>query len=408
MIDMIDMTKGSMSLVNDVVVIGGCGRAGLPLGLAFADSGLSVTLLDVNTSAIRSVNAGVVPFREAEAGPVLERMVEAGRLSATDDPSVISTSRNVVVCLTTGIDEYLNPDPHDFLTTIRGFSQWFVDGQLLVLRSTVFPGVTTMVNGLLADMGKAIDVAFCPERIAEGHAISELRELPEIIGGCTPVAAERADALFRKLTPETQHLSPEEAELAKLFCNSWRYLKFAVANQLFMMANDFGVDYERIRAAVSYKYPRAADLPSAGFVAGPCLFKDTMQLAAFNNNNFMVGHASMLVNEGLPQYLMTRLAQQFDISKMTVGILGMAFKAESDDTRSSLSYKLKRILQVRAADVLCTDPYVTTDTDLIPLEQLLNRADLLIIGAPHRAYADIQVVAPIVDIWNLRGNGVCV
>ena len=131
-----------------------------------------------------------------------------------------------------------------------------------------------------------------------------------------------------------------------------------------------------------------------------------MQLAAFNNNNFMLGHSGMLINEGLPVYLLTRLSQRFDLAKMTVGILGMAFKAESDDVRSSLSYKLKRILQVRAAEVLCTDPYVETDPDLTPLEDVLARAELLIIAAPHRVYADIASTAPVVDIWNLRGDGV--
>ena len=156
-------------------------------------------------------------------------------------------------------------------------------------------------------------------------------------------------------------MKPEEAELAKLFTNSYRYIKFAAANQLFMMANDFGVDYEQVRTAVVQDYPRAADLPGPGFAAGPCLLKDTMQLAAFNNNNFALGMASMQINEGLPLYLVSRMAAKYELEEMTVGILGMAFKGESDDARNSLSYKLKRVLKVRAAQVLTTDPYVNGD-----------------------------------------------
>jgi UDP-N-acetyl-D-mannosaminuronic acid dehydrogenase len=133
-----------------------------------------------------------------------------------------------------------------------------------------------------------------------------------------------------------------------------------------------------------------------------------MQLAAFNNNNFAIGQASMQINEGLPLYLTARMAARYDLASMTVGILGMAFKGESDDTRSSLSYKLKRILGVRAAGVLTTDPYVTVDSDLWALDEVLARSDLIVIGAPHKSYAEIDIPQPVVDIWNIRGGGVCI
>ena len=213
-----------------------------------------------------------------------------------------------------------------------------------------------MVERLVARSGLTVDVAFCPERIAEGKAMTELYTLPQIVAARTDKARDRSETLFRNLTSEVVHLEPEEAELAKLFTNVWRYIKFATANQLYMMANDFGLDYERIRSALAYEYPRASDLPGAGFAAGPCLFKDTMQLAAFNNNNFHLGQASMMINEGLPLYVVSRLEQQYDLSSLTVGILGMSFKAESDDIRSSLSYKLKRILRFKAKSVLTHDP----------------------------------------------------
>jgi UDP-N-acetyl-D-mannosaminuronic acid dehydrogenase len=130
-----------------------------------------------------------------------------------------------------------------------------------------------------------------------------------------------------------------------------------------------------------------------------------MQLAAFNNNNFTLGHASMMINEGLPMYMVSRLEREYDLPNMTVGILGMAFKAESDDTRDSLSYKLKRLLRFRAGRVLCTDPYALHDVDLWPLADVLAESDLLVIATPHRQYAELDVDVPIVDIWNLLGNG---
>jgi UDP-N-acetyl-D-mannosaminuronic acid dehydrogenase len=202
--------------------------------------------------------------------------------------------------------------------------------------------------------------------------------------------------------------TPEEAELVKLFSNTWRYLRFATVNQFYMIANDAGVDFERVRHAITYEYPRASDMPKAGFTAGPCLLKDTMQLAALNSNSFMLGHAAMMVNEGLPLYVVSQIEKQIDLTDLTVGILGTAFKGESDDIRASLAYKLKRILRFKAADVFCADPYVTADRNLLPLDKVLEVSDVLVIGAPHRQYADLEVSVPIFDVWNLRGDGVLI
>jgi UDP-N-acetyl-D-mannosaminuronic acid dehydrogenase len=395
-----------MSFSRDVVIVGGCGRVGLPLGLALGGTGLSVALLDRNEAAVEVVAGGKMPFHEEGADALLERLVGDGTLHVTTDTGVVRETEHVVVIIGTPVDDHLNPDPEAVPRAVAGIVDHLVDGQHLVLRSTVYPGVTAMVARLLADAGKDIDVSFCPERIAEGKALTELYSLPQIVSGCTPRAVERATALFGNLTSSTVHLEVEEAELAKLFTNTWRYIKFAAANQLYMIANDRGLDYERIRKALSHDYPRAADMPGAGFAAGPCLFKDTMQLAAFNNNNFTLGHASMMVNEGLPLYLVARLEAQYDLSTMTVGILGMAFKAESDDRRSSLSYKLRRLLRFKAARVLTTDPYVLDDPNLSSLPAVLEQADLLVIGAPHKAYADLDLHVPVVDIWNLYGGGV--
>ena len=196
------------------------------------------------------------------------------------------------------------------------------------------------------------------------------------------------------------------SELAKLFTNVWRYIKFATANQLYMIANDRGLDFERIRLGLMLDYPRAADMPGPGFAAGPCLLKDTMQVAAFNNNNFALGQTAMAINEGMPLYLVDRLTRRYALESMTVGILGMAFKGGSDDIRSSLAYKLKRVLTSAAAAVCCTDPYVTVDPSLLPLEEVMAAADLLIIGAPHAVYADLRTDKPVVDIWGIRGEGV--
>jgi UDP-N-acetyl-D-mannosaminuronic acid dehydrogenase len=392
----------------DVVIIGGCGHVGLPLGIAFAGRGKNVLLYDINEAAVDAVNHGAMPFLEQGAEQQLRAARSAGWVRASTDPRGIADAETVVVVVGTPIDEYLSPDPQAIPRALRQNADYFRDGQLLILRSTVYPGVTALVERAINELGRDIDVAFCPERIAEGRAMTELFTLPQLVAARTERAQRRAEQLFHVITETTVPLAPEEAELAKLFTNTWRYIKFATANQFYMLANDAGLDFQRVRAALMLDYPRAADMPMSGFAAGPCLFKDAMQLAAFSNNNFALGHAAMLVNEGLPLYLTARLEEQYDLASMTVGILGMAFKAESDDTRSSLSYKLRRLLMVKAGAVLCTDPYVDADPRLSSLAEVLEQADLLVIGAPHQQYATLRTSVPVVDIWNLRDEGVLV
>jgi len=370
---------------RDVVVIGGCGHVGLPLAIALASRGARVGIFDISAASVALVNSAKMPFAEPGAAPALERAVADGLLEASSEPDQAAVPNALATC-----------------------ASHLAAGQILILRSTVYPGVTARVEKMVAGLGVEMDVAFCPERIAEGKAMTELFELPQIVSSRSARGLERASKLFAKLTPTLVPMTPEEAELAKLFTNVWRYIKFATANQLYMMANDRGLDFERIRQGIMVNYPRAADMPGAGFAAGPCLFKDTMQLAAFNNNNFALGHTAMTINEGLPLYLVARLEQRFDLSSMTVGVLGMAFKGGSDDIRSSLSYKLKRLLAFKCEQVLCTDPYVTTDPDLRPLAEVITKADLLIIAAPHPEYADLQTTKPVADIWNVLGKGVVV
>ena len=397
-----------MAFPNDIVIMGGCGHVGLPLGIAFACRGLRVELFDTNADVVDAVNGGRMPFREAGADPALQTVLQERRLSATTDPASIERAENVIVVVGTPVDRHLSPDIEAVPRALAPIVNHMVDGQLLVLRSTVYPGVTGLVERLLGADKQRVDVCFCPERIAEGHALEELHQLPQIVSARTPQALSRAGALFRHLTDHIVELTPEEAELAKLFTNTWRYLKFAAANQLFMIANDRGLDFERIRGAITHMYPRAADMPGPGFCAGPCLFKDTMQIAAFSENTFTLGHASVMINEGLPLYAVGKLEQRYTLADMTVGILGMAFKGGSDDTRESLSYKLKRLLKLKAREVLCTDPYVTGDRDLVPLDEVVARADLLIVATPHREYAGLEPGVPTVDLFNILGQGVMI
>ena len=385
---------------QDICVVGGAGHVGLPLALAFAAAGQRVIILDQNTSVMETIKSGVMPFIEYGAEPLLADALRQGRLLFTADPRDISRAKHVIVAIGTPVDEYLNPKLRALLDLFKQLRPHLHPSQTIVIRSTVFPRTCRQVERALSQDGGQWKVAYCPERIAQGYAVRELRELPQIVSGSSPEAVAAATALFQLVAPEIVPLEIEEAELAKLFSNAWRYIQFAAANQFYMLADSIGVDYNRVREAMVRGYGRAASLPSAGFAAGPCLLKDTMQLAAFNNNNFPLGNAAMMVNEGLPGFIVESLRRRRDLAGTRVGILGMAFKADIDDTRDSLSYKLGKILRFHGAVVGYSDEFAH-DPTFVTKEELVRTSDVIIVGVPHSAYREL-VIPPgveVVDVW---------
>jgi UDP-N-acetyl-D-mannosaminuronic acid dehydrogenase len=389
----------------DVVVLGGGGHVGLPLSLAFAKSGLRVGILDINQATLDLIAGGRMPFRENGADQLLTELLPTGRLVLGASAEMLERTIQVVVVVGTPIDEFLNPSMTVFERTVDQIAPHLRPGTLVVLRSTVYPGTSEYVSAALEARGCRVEVAFCPERIAEGKALEELASLPQIVGADDESAGDRAAALFGSISAEVVRSSTREAELAKLFTNAWRYIKFAAANQFFAISHAAGVDYTNVQRAIRTNYPRARDLPSPGLAAGPCLLKDTMQLASFTADHFPLGQSAMQVNESQPAYVVRAMQRRYgSLRGKTVGLLGMAFKAESDDIRSSLSYKLRKLLLWTGATVLCTDPYVD-DAGLLPLDDVLARADILVVGAPHTIYHDIDIDGrEVVDIWGALGD----
>jgi UDP-N-acetyl-D-mannosaminuronic acid dehydrogenase len=385
-------------MISSIVIVGGCGHVGLPLGLAFAQRGGHVTLLDIDAQKVEIVNSGRMPFREEGADEVLRSLV-GKRLKATLDSRCLRDADVAIAVVGTPVDEHLNPTIKAVYRSIDALVDDMHEDALLVLRSTVYPGVTKLVHDRVRCRGRNIHVAFCPERIAEGKAMKELVELPQIVAAFTPEGRQKARELFGLLAAELIDLEPLEAELAKLFTNSWRYLNFAISNQFYMLAETHGVDFNRIHDAVTRHYPRMRAFARAGFAAGPCLLKDTLQLSAFSGNNFFLGHGAMLINEGLPNFIVAQLLAK-GLAGKSVALLGMAFKGDSDDSRESLSYKLKTLLELEACEVLCTDPYVASP-HWVPLQEAVAHADIIILGAPHSVYRDLKIPPhkTVVDIW---------
>ncbi len=388
-----------------IAVIGGCGHVGLPLGLSLAASGFQVDLIDSNLDKVTLVNSGSMPFLEEGADELLVRVLAERKLNATTDESLVANAEVVIIVVGTPVDEHFNPDPAQLRRELNRYLEFLNSDQLLILRSTVFPGVTRNTKQILKEVGLQTQIAFCPERIVEGQALKEIASLPQIIGAYDSETHERAKKLFEALGVKCVPLTPEEAELAKLFTNYWRYVKFAAANQLWSISQELNLDYSKIRNALSLDYPRAKDLPMSGFTAGPCLLKDSAQLVASSGLGAPLISSSIEINENLPKFMVQAVEKKFELDNYVVGILGMAFKGESDDIRGSLAFKLRKLLLFRSKQVLCSDPFVV-DERLVTQEEVLSQCDLIFIGAPHKQYLNIDFKVPVIDIWDLLGQGV--
>lgn len=399
------MVKAAKNILYDVVIVGGLGHVGLPLGIVFAEKGLRVCLYDIDKNKAEVVKKGKMPFIEYGAQEILEKVLKVGTLKVSTDMVDISKAKDVIVTIGTPVDEHLTPKTRAFLEFFENIRAYLNPHQTIIVRSTVYPNTCKQLHRMLGN-GRQWHIAYCPERIVEGYAIEELKTLPQIVAGLSDHAVSQAAVLFSTISPKIIRTSMGEAELVKLFSNALRYIQFALANQFYMIASKFGVDYERVRWAMKEGYERILNLPTAGFAAGPCLLKDTMQLAAFDSNNFLLGHAAMLINEGLPSFLVEDLKKRYDLTKLKVGILGMAFKADVDDTRDSLSYKLGKILRFNGATVYYSDEFAK-DPTFITKEKLISTCNVVVVAVPHSAYKGMVIPGgvEVVDLWGVVKGG---
>lgn len=392
--------SGSSQDATSVVIIGGCGHVGLPLGVKFALSGADTTLIDIDQRAVDNVNSGTFPFLENGGDEQLTEAIEKG-LVATVNPEKVRTADAVVFVTGTPVDEHLNPKVSEVVKIFDHYVDYFTPGTLIVMRSTLFPGTMEHLHSRLQQNEVDVKIAFCPERVAQGFGLDEIESLPQIVSAFDEDSFDAACKLFARMAPEILRLTPLEAEMSKLMANSWRYLEFAIANQFYMIAETNGVDFSRIQQAIRYKYPRANGYKTPGFAAGPCLFKDTMQLASFYDHQFYMGHSAMLVNEGLATFAANKCCESMNGSLWgkNVGLLGMSFKADNDDIRESLSFKVKKTLEFLGANVLCHDPY---QADSPTLEDVLEEADAFVLGVPHREYKQLDFGdKPMTDVWGV-------
>jgi len=399
--------KKSSQLTAAVV---GIGRVGLPLALFLADKGYTVHGVDVDSQKVNLIAAGKMPFLE-EGAPVLLKKHLNKSFFVSSDFKNIASAKTIILTLGTPVDENMNPSLVQIDKALELSRPYFTKGQLLILRSTVSPSTTGYVRSYLNDLkgiqvGTNFFLAFCPERIAEGRSLKELAEIPQIVGGVDRASSKRAREFFENLGIEVNVSDDISAELAKLFTNMYRYINFAIANEFMILAGNYHRDIYQIVDLVNRKYKRGG-LAMPGLTGGPCLFKDGFFL--IGDVPFMdLIATSWKINESVPLFLIKKIRERAKLEGKKAVILGLAFKAEIDDIRESLAFKVKKALERERAKVFLHDPYVSGYQS--DLGEIMKDADLIFLAANHAMYKklDIENIKKLVskncvicDVWNV-------
>ena len=389
-----------MNNKRNISVIGGAGHVGFALGLVLSSKGFNVSLIDKHKENIKKINSGKIPFLEENSKQLLKSMIRKKKIYATNKLEEVIKSKYIIICIGTPVNKQLNPNLKNFINFFRQLKKFLKRDQIVIIRSSIYPGTCNKIYKIIKS--KCNNLSYCPERIVQGKAISELPKLPQLVSGKSEIAISESKNLFKMICKKIIHTKVIEAELIKLFSNAYRYINFSISNQFYMLCQNLNLNFFKIRNIMRDGYTRNANIPMSGFTSGPCLLKDTMQLSSFYDHNFLLGHSAMSINEGIPKFILNKLEKKLNLKKKTVGVLGLTFKAETDDIRDSLSIKLLKLLKSKKIKTLQSDEYFKSREN-ISKKDLVKKSDIIIVSTPHKAYKNLKISKNkiVVDIWGL-------
>jgi len=393
-----------------VIAVLGLGRVGLPLASVFSTKGLKVVGIDINKERLSSIREGKCPFYDPALQENLNESKKLGMLEVSIDLEKVKNSIDIIiVTVGTPTTQGNSVDYSQVYTALEEVSKVNLRNKIIIMRSTLPPKTTTEIiipfleskTGLKA--GKDFQLAVCPERILEGRAVKEIHELPEIVGGINQLSNDIVTELFRHINPEKKfsYTTVTGAELAKLFANVYRYIGFALSNEFAVWAEMYGENASDIINVSNYEYSRS-NIPKPGFAGGPCLSKDGLFLD--NNTTFSsIVSTAWKVNESIPQHVVNKIKEsEGNLFGRRVGVLGISFKAGSDDLRNSPSVKLIDLLKATGALVKAHDPFVK---DSLSLNEVLDDSEIIVVATNHEEFKNLAKeiessnVKIIYDVW---------
>ena len=410
-----------------IVGLIGLGYVGLPLAVAFAESGATVIGLDVDPTRVARVRAGE-SFVEDVPTSTLAGLVTAGRLTATDDVAALKDVDAILICVPTPLGKSKEPDISYIVSAADAVAGVIRRGQLVVLESTTYPGTTQEIllprfqaRGLRA--GEDFFLAFSPERIDPGNRRYTLREIPKVVGGLTPACRELATALYARVTRQIVPVSaPQTAEMVKLFENTFRSVNIALVNEFAIMCRRLGISvWEVIDAAATKPFGFMPFYPGPG-LGGHCLPSDPhylswrVRLEGYEPR--FIAFADE-INRQMPTYVVQLITDALNergraVRGARILALGVAYKANVADTRDSPAIEILQTLLTKGAAAVYHDPFVPSLTlERTTLESIAWRdadlagRDLVLILTPHNGYdwgAIVREARLVIDTRNATAD----
>jgi UDP-N-acetyl-D-glucosamine dehydrogenase len=396
----------------------GLGYVGLPLVVAFAQTGERVVGLDVNADKVASVTAGKSYVEDV---PAAQLRAVLPRIKATTRYADLAQADAVLICVPTPLNVNREPDLGPLRDCARALAQVLQPGQLVVLESTTYPGTTReLLLPILEEsglrVGADLNVAFSPERVDPGRTDYSLRNTPKVVGGVTAACADRAQQLYARVCDEIVRVStPEAAELAKLLENIFRSVNIALVNELAMLADRMDIDiWEVVNAAATKPYGFMRFEPGPG-MGGHCLPVDpfylTWRAREFQMSTEFIELAGK-INQQMPHHCVERIERALnDVSKPVRGsrilILGASYKGGVGDTRESPALRIIDVLARRGGLVSYHDPYVPELPRLglrsVALEGAVAEADAVVLVTAHPELDYAAVAAASTLFIDFRG-----
>jgi UDP-N-acetyl-D-glucosamine dehydrogenase len=396
----------------------GMGYVGLPLAVAFAESGEKVVAVDIDGRKVDALARGESHIEDV---PSETLRAVADRIEPTTRYAALADADAVLICVPTPLSPNREPELGPLLDAASALSGVLRAGQLVVLESTTYPGTTRErlvpileESGLKA--GRDVHVAFSPERVDPGRTDYTLRTTPKVVGGLTEACADRAEELYATVCDTIVRVSsPEAAELTKLLENIFRSVNIALVNELAVLADRMDIDiWEVVDAAASKPFGFMPFEPGPG-MGGHCLPVDpfylTWRAREFGLSTEFIELAGK-VNQQMPRFCVEKIERALnDVAKPVRGsriaILGVSYKPGVGDTRESPAVRIMRLLDERGAEIVYHDPHVPAlpalGLESEELDSALAGCDLAVIVTAHPGVDHGRVVERSPLVVDLRG-----